>query len=127
MVETYEPERISKLASNENRWGFAPGVPEAVGKAMQVANNYPSALANNLRTKLAVKLSCEEDQLIIGAGSESLLGLLCRTFFDPEDEIITASATFVGLIFKLTFIKYPLFKSPLLPIIASILGLLQPV
>ena len=75
--------------------GFAPGVPEAVGKAMQVANNYPSALANNLRAKLAAKLSCEQEQLLIGAGSESLLGLLCRTFL-AEDEI-TVSATFVGL------------------------------
>ena len=87
--------------------GFCSGVPEAVGEAIQFANNYPSALANNLRTKLAVKLSCEEDQLIIGAGSESLLGF-CQ-HFDPEDEIITASATLWGLIF-ITFIKYPLFN-----------------
>ena len=115
VVETYEPERISKLASNENRWGFAPGVPEAVGKAMQVANNYPSALANNLRTKLAVKLSCEEDQLIIGAGSESLLGLLCRTFFDSEDEIITASATFVGLNIQAHIHQIPVVQIPLTP------------
>jgi histidinol-phosphate aminotransferase len=83
VVATYQPDRISKLASNENRWGFAPGVSEAVVWAMQVANNYPSALANHLRASLSTKLSCTQEQLVIGAGSESLLGLLCRTFFGP--------------------------------------------
>ena len=110
---TYKPLRISKLASNENRWGFAPGVTEAVGKAMQVANNYPSALANNLRAKLAAKLSCEQEQLVIGAGSESLLGLLCRTFFGPEDEIVTVSATFVGLNIQAHIHQIPVVQIPL--------------
>ena len=113
VVLTYKPLRISKLASNENRWGFAPGVPEAVGKAMQVANNYPSALANNLRAKLAAKLSCEQEQLVIGAGSESLLGLLCRTFFGPEDEIVTVSATFVGLNIQAHIHQIPVVQIPL--------------
>ena len=113
VVLTYKPLRISKLASNENRWGFAPGVTEAVGKAMQVANNYPSALASNLRAKLAAKLSCEQEQLVIGAGSESLLGLLCRTFFGPEDEIVTVSATFVGLNIQAHIHQIPVVQVPL--------------
>ena len=115
VVATYQPDRISKLASNENRWGFAPGVSEAVGRAMQVANNYPSALANNLRASLSAKLSCSQEQLVIGAGSESLLGLLCRTFFGPEDEIVTASATFVGLNIQAHIHQIPVVQVPLSP------------
>lgn len=115
VVATYQPDRISKLASNENRWGFAPGVSEAVGRAMQVANNYPSALANNLRVSLSTKLSCTQEQLVIGAGSESLLGLLCRTFFGPEDEIVTASATFVGLNIQAHIHQIPVIQVPLTP------------
>ena len=115
VVATYQPDRISKLASNENRWGFAPGVSEAVGRAMQVANNYPSALANTLRASLSTKLSCTQEQLVIGAGSESLLGLLCRTFFGPEDEIVTASATFVGLNIQAHIHQIPVIQVPLTP------------
>ncbi len=115
VVATYQPDIISKLASNENRWGFAPGVSEAVGRAMQVANNYPSALANNLRASLSAKLSCSQEQLVIGAGSESLLGLLCRTFFGPEDEIVTASATFVGLNIQAHIHQIPVVQVPLSP------------
>ena len=115
VVATYQPDRISKLASNENRWGFAPGVSEAVGRAMQVANNYPSALANTLRASLSTKLACTQEQLVIGAGSESLLGLLCRTFFGPEDEIVTASATFVGLNIQAHIHQIPVIQVPLTP------------
>ena len=115
VLATYQPDRISKLASNENRWGFAPGVSEAVGRAIQVANNYPSALANNLRANLAKKLRCKQEELVIGAGSESLLGLLCRTFFGPEDEIVTASATFVGLNIQAHIHQIPVIQVPLTP------------
>ena len=79
---------------------------------MQVANNYPSTLANNLRAKL-YKLSCEQEQLVIGAGSESLLGLLCRTFFGPKDEIVTVSATFVGLNIQAHIHQIPVVQIPL--------------
>jgi histidinol-phosphate aminotransferase len=115
VVATYQPDRISKLASNENRWGFAPGVSEAVARAIQVANNYPSALANHLRASLSTKLSCTQEQLVIGAGSESLLGLLCRTFFGPNDEIVTSSATFVGLNIQAHIHQIPVIQVPLTP------------
>ena len=113
VVQAYHPPRISKLASNENRWGHSSRVYDAVQQAMNVANNYPSALANGLRDDLAAHLKCEANQLVIGSGSESLLGLLCRTFFEEGDEIITASATFVGLNIQAHIQNIPVKQIPL--------------
>ncbi len=115
VMQRYQPPRISKLASNENRWGYSERVREAVEQAMHVASNYPSALANGLRQDLATHLNCDADQLVIGSGSESLLGLLCRTFFEGGDEIITASATFVGLNIQAHIQNIPVKQIPLTP------------
>ncbi|MEL0011482.1 MAG: aminotransferase class I/II-fold pyridoxal phosphate-dependent enzyme, partial [Bacteroidota bacterium] len=115
VMQRYQPPRISKLASNENRWGYSERVREAVEQAMHVASNYPSALANGLRQDLATHLNCDANQLVIGSGSESLLGLLCRTFFEEGDEIITASATFVGLNIQAHIQNIPVKQIPLTP------------
>lgn len=39
--EQFKPERISKLASNENRLGRSKKVDEAVNKALEIVHDYP--------------------------------------------------------------------------------------
>jgi histidinol-phosphate aminotransferase len=94
--ETYQPERISKLASNENRLGHSSKVEEAVNKAIKVIHDYPEPLSKQLVSALSVELGLEKDQIMVGSGSESLLAILCRTFFLNKQNMITADATFIG-------------------------------
>lgn len=94
--ETYKPERIAKLASNENRLGCSPKVQEAVLKAMDNIQDYPDPIARTLRSAIAQKNNVSENQVILTAGSESLISMLCRTFFLNKQNAITADATFVG-------------------------------
>jgi histidinol-phosphate aminotransferase len=94
--ETYQPERISKLASNENRLGHSSKVEEAVNKAIKVIHDYPDPLSKQLVSALSVELGLEKDQIMVGSGSESLLAILCRTFFLNKQNMITADATFIG-------------------------------
>ncbi len=97
VVEAYHPKQISKLASNENRLGYSPNVNKAVESAVKVINDYPDPLSKELRKAIAYKTNVEVDNIIVGSGSESLLAILCRTFFHNKQNIITADVTFIGM------------------------------
>lgn len=92
----YQPSQISKLASNENRLGCSPDVKHEVVKTMQEIQDYPDPISRQLRKVLAEQNRVESDNIMIAAGSESVIANLCRTFFLNHEEAITADATFVG-------------------------------
>ncbi len=92
----YQPPQISKLASNENRLGCSPNVKHEVVKAMQEIQDYPDPISRQLRTVLADQNNVTPENIMIAAGSESVIANLCRTFFLNHEEAITADATFVG-------------------------------
>lgn len=94
--QAYHPEKISKLASNENRLGCSPKVKAAVDEAMAEIQDYPDPASRRLRALLARKNGVSPENIIVAAGSESVIANLCRTFFLNHEEAITASATFVG-------------------------------
>ena len=97
VVEAYHPEQISKLASNENRLGHSKKVEEAVGEAIKVIHDYPDPLSKKLRIAISQRLGVHPENIIVGSGSESLLGILCKTFFLNKQNIITADVTFIGI------------------------------
>ncbi len=97
VVELYQPEQISKLASNENRLGHSEKVIEAVEKAIKVINDYPDPVSKQLRKAIAERTGAGVENIIVGSGSESLLAILCRTFFHNKQNIITADVTFIGM------------------------------
>jgi histidinol-phosphate aminotransferase len=92
----YQPPEISKLASNENRLGCSPNVKSEVIKAMQEIQDYPDPASRQLRDVLADKNNVKPENILVAAGSESVIAILCRTFFLNNEEAITADATFVG-------------------------------
>lgn len=94
--EAYHPSRISKLASNENRLGCSSEVQPAVEKALSEIQDYPDPVARQLRAKIADRNGVQPENVIIAGGSESVIAILCRTFFLNHEEAITANATFVG-------------------------------
>lgn len=92
----YQPERISKLASNENRLGCSNLVKHAVEEALKEIQDYPDPVSRPLRATLAERNGVKPENIIVAAGSESIIAILCRTFFRNGEEAITADATFVG-------------------------------
>lgn len=94
--EAYNPERISKLASNENRLGCSPKVEPAILEAFKEIQDYPDPIARKLKSVIAKRNGVKESEVILTSGSESLLSMLCRTFFLNKQNAITADATFVG-------------------------------
>jgi histidinol-phosphate aminotransferase len=91
--------RVIKLASNENPLGPSPKALAALSGAQEMLHRYPDGGAYQLRQALADRWKVTSDQVILGNGSDEILGLLARTFLTPGDEAVMADHTFV--IYKL--------------------------
>lgn len=87
-------DRIIKLASNENPLGYSPLVKDAMVNEMEKLAFYPEGTAPVLAGKLAEQLGANEEQIIIGNGSDELLRLLTRGYIRSGDEAIMADVTF---------------------------------
>lgn len=98
VIETYNPDRISKLASNENRLGCSELAIKAAVDSHKYIMNYPDPSCSGLRNKLAELYNIKPQNVIAGSGSEGIMSLITRTFFLDHEEAITADATFIGFI-----------------------------
>jgi histidinol-phosphate aminotransferase len=87
--------RIIKLASNENPLGPSPKAVAALSGGVETLHRYPDGGAYRLRQALADRWKVTSDHIILGNGSDELLGLLARTFLSPGDEAVMADHTFV--------------------------------
>ncbi|MFA1820715.1 histidinol-phosphate transaminase [Virgibacillus oceani] len=92
--ETYGLERIVKLASNENPYGFSANVADFFKKDLHELNMYPDGYTKELRTILAAELNIDERQLIFGSGSEEIVQMICRAFLYPGTNTVMAVPTF---------------------------------
>lgn len=91
--------RVIKLASNENPLGPSPKALASLNSIQDTLHRYPDGGAYQLRQALADRWKVAGEQLILGNGSDEILGLLARTFLTPGDEAVMADHTFV--IYKL--------------------------
>jgi histidinol-phosphate aminotransferase len=87
--------RIVKLASNENPLGPSPKALAVLAEAAKTLHRYPDGSAYRLRTALADRWKVSLDQVIVGNGSDEIIGMLARAFLSPGDEAVMADNTFV--------------------------------
>ncbi len=87
--------RAIKLASNENPIGPSPQALAVLAETAPTLHRYPDGGAFRLRGALAERWKVTPDHVILGNGSDELLGLLARTFLSPGDEAVMAEHTFV--------------------------------
>ncbi|MBI4709989.1 MAG: histidinol-phosphate transaminase [Nitrospirae bacterium] len=84
-----------KLASNESSLGPSPSVLRALRHALKGINRYPDGSCYYLKTSLAEKLGVSPEEIMLGNGSNELIELAVRTFFNAGDEAIMAHPSFV--------------------------------
>lgn len=90
----YGLERIVKLASNENPFGFSPKVKAELPKLISQLEIYPDGYAASIRKKVAEFIEVDENQLIFGNGSDEVVQIICRTFLEPGANTVMATPTF---------------------------------
>jgi histidinol-phosphate aminotransferase len=91
--------RAIKLASNENPLGPSPKAVAVLAEASKTLNRYPDGGAYRLRGALAERWKVSPDQVVLGNGSDEIIGFLVQAFLTPGDEAVMADQTFV--IYKL--------------------------
>ncbi len=110
--EQFKPERIAKLASNENRLGYSASVEKAISRAIKSLNNYPDPASELLKEAIARRNEVSEEEVLVAAGSESIISILCRTCFNQNENAVTADATFVGFFVQTSVMGVDLKKVP---------------
>lgn len=84
-----------KLASNENPLGPSPLAVQAIIENINKINRYPDGRGYILKKRLGESLSLDEENIILGNGSNELIELAFRTFLLPDEEIIQPYPTFL--------------------------------
>ncbi|MBV8377773.1 MAG: histidinol-phosphate transaminase [Verrucomicrobia bacterium] len=90
-----DPDKIVKLASNENPLGPSPMAVKAMQEALQKAHYYPDGGGYHLRAGIAAKYGVGIDHVILGTGSNEIIEFLGHAFLRPDDNIVTAEHAFV--------------------------------
>ncbi len=88
--------RISKLASNENPLGPSPFAIKEMTQGLWDLHRYPDMHAHRLKRSLSDLYELKRENIILGNGSEGIMGYISRAFLSPGDEVLTSEKTFIG-------------------------------
>lgn len=84
-----------KLASNENPLGPSPKAMAAVGAALADLHRYPEGGGYDLTLTLARHLGLAPGNIVLGNGSDDILGMLARALLQPGDEALMPAPSFL--------------------------------
>jgi histidinol-phosphate aminotransferase len=88
------PDRIIKLASNENPRGPGPAVRKAIASATEELSRYPDGNGFALKEALAERLGVGADDIVLGNGSNDVLELVTQAFLRPGDTAVYSRHAF---------------------------------
>lgn len=84
-----------KLASNENPLGPSPKAVKAMEAAIKKVHRYPDEPGFALLNRIADHTGVRPEQVIIGNGSDEVLGMLSLALLQPGDEVVVPSPSFL--------------------------------
>jgi len=84
-----------KLASNESPFGPSPRAVQAMQSVLAETNFYPDNDASDLRIKIAERDQVKPEQIVVTAGSTSLLDIIARTLLAPGLNAVTSQRSFI--------------------------------
>ncbi len=88
-------QRLLRLASNEGAYGPPPKAVEALKNYLPDLHRYPDGNCTALREALAKKYNSSPDNIVCGAGSDELIGLLMRAYAGVGDEVLYSQYGFL--------------------------------
>jgi len=87
--------KVVKLSSNETPLGPSPKAKDAYIKAAETLHRYPDGNATKLREAIADIMQLPADQIVCGAGSDELIGLLVNAYAGAGDEVLQSEYGFL--------------------------------
>lgn len=90
----YGRDALAKVDSNENPFGPSPAAIEQIRAAAAGVGRYPDAGDTALRHAIAARTGRDADTVILGNGSEDLIGAVYRAILRPGDRVVTICPSF---------------------------------
>ena len=84
-----------KIASNENPLGPSPLAVQAIRAGLENLHRYPDGGGYVLINKIAEKMGFLPEHIVLGNGSDEIIGMLARAFLQPGDEVIIPRPSFL--------------------------------
>jgi len=88
------PKDVVKLASNENPIGTNPAISKVIRSNADIAHLYPDDSMFELKEVLGKRFSVNENNIIIGAGSDQVLEFISRALLNESSSILMSAVTF---------------------------------
>ncbi len=84
-----------KLASNENPLGPSPMAVRAIKSAIEKLNRYPDGSGYELVQKISEHLGLSPQNIVLGNGSDEIIGMLTCALLRPGEEVILPRPSFL--------------------------------
>ena len=94
VIAEYRPEKIVKLASNENPLGPSPKAVEALKLHNDDLHLYPDGDSKKLKALIAKHESLDVSNIIVGNGSNEVLELAARAFLNKDTSALMSKHAF---------------------------------
>lgn len=104
--------QLVNLASNENPLGPSPMGLASLADALGKISVYPDPAASELVAKISEYHGIDEDRIITGSGSDSLIQYIVNAFMEKGDSLMTSDATFIGTYVNVNKFGFGLRKIP---------------
>ncbi len=85
---------VVKLASNENPIGTNPAIAKVIRSNADIAHLYPDDSMFELKAALSAKFNVQDDNIIIGAGSDQVIEFISRALLDENASVLMSAVTF---------------------------------
>lgn len=117
VAKEYGLSDIVKLSSNENPLGCSPKVSEALANLpVQKISSYPIAARHAVRSKIAKKLSIDDDMITMCNGSDGMIPILLNCFaLHCNKSMLTHDYAFISYSLYAQMLGIPVSTIPLLP------------
>jgi histidinol-phosphate aminotransferase len=90
----YSPAVLSKLGSNENPLGASQRALAALRGLNDLVHLYPDPQGQELCSAIACSFDTTPDHIVLGNGSEDLIGVICRAVVRSGDPVVTLYPSF---------------------------------
>ena len=94
VVAEYKPEKVVKLASNENPLGPSPEAVKALKSHNDDLHLYPDGDSKKLKALIANHELLDPENIIIGNGSNEVLELAARAFLNKDSSALMSKHAF---------------------------------
>lgn len=91
----YGVKNCVKLASNENPLGPSPKAVAAMKDALEKLHRYPDGRGYLLVEALAGRYGMPPECIVLGNGSDEIIGMLTKTLLEPGDEAVMTEPSFL--------------------------------